>query len=208
MPLRVKNRIGIFGGTFNPVHLGHLIIAQGAMEARELGKVFFVPASIPPHKRAPGLLPARHRVAMLEAAIEADPRFEMSTLELERNGPSYTVDTLEQFRELHPAAELHFIIGSDTLLELHTWKQVYRVLELATIVTFVRPGFEPRTLTPDRLKLDAPWPEKLLAGVTACHLVELSSSEIRYRVAESMSIRYLVPAAVEMYISEHHLYGK
>jgi nicotinate-nucleotide adenylyltransferase len=203
-----QTRIGILGGTFNPVHLGHLIIAQNALEKYELSKVLFVPSATPPHKKASALASATHRVAMLNSVIESDPRFEVSDIEVVRKGPSYSVDTVAQLREMHPGAELYFIIGSDSLTELHMWKEIRKLLTMCTFVTFARPGSSISAITPERLKLEAPWPERLLAKVSSLHMVDISSSEIRYRVAEGMSIRYLVPQAVEIHIAENHLYGR
>jgi nicotinate-nucleotide adenylyltransferase len=201
-------RIGILGGTFNPVHLGHLILAQNALEKYELSKVLFIPSATPPHKNAAALVSASHRMAMLNAVIETDPRFEVSDIETAREGPSYSVDTVAQLSEMHPGGKLYFVIGSDSLTELHVWKDIRKLLAMCTFVTFARPGSCVSAITPGSLKLEPPWPERLLSNVTSLHMVDISSSEIRYRVAEGMSIRYLVPHAVEIYITEHHLYGR
>jgi len=201
------SKIGILGGTFNPVHLGHLILAQNAIERYELSRILFVPCANPPHKDNSSLLSATHRIAMLQAATEDDPRFEISDVETARKGPSYTVDTISELKAAYPDASFYFIIGSDTLTELHLWKDIYRLLTMCTFITFSRYGFDVRTITPESLHLDAPWPERLLKEAATLHMIDISSSEIRHRVAEGMSIRYLVPQAVGMYITEHHLYG-
>lgn len=200
-------RIGILGGTFNPVHNGHLLLAQSAIEAFDLCRILFVPCAFPPHKSTTELADAGHRVAMLQEAIEDDLRFEICDVELRRGGTSYAVDTLLELRELFPGAALHFIIGTDTLPELHLWKDAGRLLTLCTFVAFARPGCGPDVVLEKDIRLDPPWPQRLLENVQSSRRVDISSSEIRYRVAEGMSIRYLVPRGVEMYIAEHSLYG-
>jgi nicotinate-nucleotide adenylyltransferase len=199
-------RIGILGGTFNPVHLGHLILAQDALERFELDRVFFVPCAQSPHKTAEPPIAAAHRAAMLEAALEGDPRMEVSRAEIERGGVSYTIDTVEDFARRFPGAEICFIIGADTLAELHRWKDIGRLLERCAFVTLARPGFDVDAIAPESLRLPPPWPERLLARVAAGHAVDISSTDVRMRLAEGLRVRYLVPDAVEMYIREHHLY--
>jgi len=204
----VKNGIGILGGTFNPVHIGHLIVAQSAVETFDLSKVVFIPCAQPPHKGSSGLAAARHRLAMIEAAIEGDLRFEVSDMEIKRGGVSYAIDTVRELRQVHPESNVYFIIGSDTLPELHLWKDAYDLLKLCAFVTFARPGRNAGPPRPEDLHLDPPWPAELLKCYSSFRLVDISSSDIRYRMAEGMSIRYLVPPAVEMYIAEHRLYVK
>lgn len=199
------NRIGILGGTFNPVHFGHLVLAQSAYECIDLSKVLFVPSNMPPHKKGFNLASAEHRKAMIDAAIEDDLRFELNDIELKRKGASYSIDTVMELKRESPKAEIVFIIGQDTLPELHTWKRIYDLLALCRFVTFRRPGVD-KIFEPSALKLDAPWPEKLLKDVHEGVMVDVSSTDIRYRIAEGMSIRYLVPVHVEMYILEHRLY--
>jgi nicotinate-nucleotide adenylyltransferase len=205
MDIGTQSRIGILGGTFNPVHLGHLILAQSAVETFNLSRLLFIPCAIPPHKRTSALLPAQRRLDMINAAIEGDPRFEVSDIEIERGGISYAVDTVAALTRSYPDSELFFVIGDDTLPELHQWKDIYSLLPMCRFAAFSR-GRERGTLRPDDLKLDPPWPERLMADFTAGRRIEISSSDIRYRVAEGLSIRYLVPDAVEMYIAEHGLY--
>ncbi|MDP6522756.1 MAG: nicotinate-nucleotide adenylyltransferase [Kiritimatiellia bacterium] len=206
--LRTKpqTRLGILGGTFNPVHIGHLILAQNAMEIFDLAKVLFVPCDNPPHKGRSMLLEPRHRLAMLEHALEGELRFDVCDVEIERGGISYTVDTLTELEQRYPDTSLHFIVGTDTLTELHTWKDIYRILDMCTFVSLCRPGADVSRISRESLHLDPPWPDRLLANVATGRLIDVSSSDIRYRVAEGLSIRYLVPDAVEMYIAEHGLY--
>lgn len=201
-----NTRIGVLGGTFNPVHLGHLILAQDARDLFELDRVLFVPCDKPPHKDASTVIPATHRLAMLQAALKGNPAFEICDLELRRCGTTYTVDTLRKLLKQHAHEELVFIIGSDTLPELHLWKEIDALLKLCRVVTLIRPGFDLKTLNEAKLKLPPPWPKHLLREAAQGHAVEISSSDIRHRVAEGMSIRTLVPQPVELYIAEHRLY--
>jgi len=201
-----RNAIGILGGTFNPVHIGHLLLAQSAVETYDLSTVILVPCNLPPHKPAFNLIPERHRMAMIEAAIEGDIRFSVSDMEIRRGGISFAVDTAAELRRQMPETDLYFIVGADTLPELHLWKDIYTLLSLYTFAPFTRPGIPVETFSHEQVQLDAPWPARLLKNVTTGRGVDVSSSDIRHRIAEGMSIRYLVPAAVEMYIAEHSLY--
>jgi nicotinate-nucleotide adenylyltransferase len=173
-----------------------------------LGRVLFLPGDKPPHKDATTIIPATHRLAMLRAALQGNPALEICDLELQRGGTTYTVDTMRALTKLYPQAELVFIIGSDTLPELHLWKEIEALLKLCRFVTLARPGFDLKTLSADKLKLPPPWPKTLLSQVAKGHTMEISSSDIRHRIAEGMSIRYLTPTPVELYISEHHLYTR
>jgi nicotinate-nucleotide adenylyltransferase len=201
-------RLGVFGGTFNPVHLGHLIMAQDAIEAFDLSRIIFVPCARPPHKPGADLAPAQHRLAMLETAIEGDLRFEVSDMEIQRGGTSYTIDTMRALAADHPGVEMFFIIGADSLVELHLWREIEALLGLSRVITIARPGVNLEALQARDLKLRDPWPERLRADIRVGHLVNVSSTDIRYRTAEGMSIRYLVPPGVEMYIAEHSLYRR
>lgn len=201
-------RLGVLGGTFNPVHLGHLVIAQDALEHFELSKVMFIPCARPPHKVATELAPAAHRLAMLESAIEGDLRFEVSDIELRRGGTSYTIETMRTLAAEHPGVELCFIIGSDSLVELHQWREIEALLSLCRLVTLARPGIDLDALKSLDLRLKEPWPDRIRADIRVGHLVNVSSSDIRYRVAEGLGIRYLVPPGVDMYIAEHSLYRR
>jgi len=206
MDLETQSRIGILGGTFNPVHIGHLVLAQIALESFDLRKVLLIPCAKPPHKERGNLLSAGHRVAMLEAALEDSLTLELCDIEVRREGPSYSIDTVEQLREEYPGMELCFLIGSDTLPELHSWHRIYDLLERCRFITFLRPGHGPEMPEPESLRLDPPWPERLLKDVMTGRRIDISSSDIRHRVAEGMSVRYMVPRAVETYIAEHGLY--
>jgi len=205
--MHTRQTIGILGGTFNPIHLGHLILAQTALETYALTKVIFIPCAKPPHKDSAGILDAGHRLAMVEAAIEDSLFFETSDIEIQRGGPSYAIETVCALHELYPDADLFFITGTDTLKELYLWKEIYALLPLCTFLTFTRPTHGAESIQSTDLHLDAPWPQRLLKHVSPGRLIEISSSDIRHRVAEGLSICYLVPKAVEMYIAEHGLYG-
>ncbi len=202
----MKERIGIFGGSFNPVHLGHLVAAQDALEHMGLARVIFLPAAQPPHKHGIPLAPAADRLAMIRLAIAGDARFEVSDDELNRGGVSYTVDTLRRFRERLPDAQLYFLIGGDSLLELHTWREIEQVLQLAEIVTVGRPGVALDRLNASTLRLPDPWPARLAANLVAGHRIDISSTDIRNRISKHQTIRYLVPDAVERYILDQKLY--
>ena len=193
------------GGTFNPIHMGHLVVAQDAMEKFNFEQVIMMPCAMPPHKRCSKLAPAAHRIAMVSAAIEGDLKFSVSDLEIERGGYSYAIDTVRELHAIYPEHDINFIIGSDSLTELHLWKDIYALLEICEFRIMRRPGDRAVPRKKD-IQLKAPWPGRLLANAAIGHLLEISSSDIRHRVAEGMSIRYLVHPAVEMYIAEHRLY--
>lgn len=203
-----RPRLGVLGGTFNPVHLGHLIMAQDALEHFELSKVLFIPCAQSPHKSPKELAPACHRLAMLEAALEGDLHFSVSDMEIHRGGVSYTIDSMQALSRDYPNSDLYFIIGADSLVELHLWKDAIRLLNLCRVVTIARPGIALKELNQAGLKLPEPWAERLMADVRVGHQVNISSTDIRYRVAEGLSIRYLVSPTVDMYISEHSLYRR
>lgn len=193
-----EQRVGLLGGVFDPVHNGHLIAAEAAREACGLRRVMFIPASDPPHKRYTGLAPAQARAEMVRLAIQDHPCFELSPLELRRAGRSYTVDTLSELRQaLGEQVGLFLIIGADNVTEIPTWHRPDRILELATVVVVRRPG-----ATPDRA--DPALTRRMHFVETP--FIEISSTDIRRRVREGRSIRYLVPREVENYIYEHGLY--
>lgn len=203
----MKKRVGILGGTFNPVHIGHLLLAESAVEAFGLSHVLLMPCAVPPHKAADPLAAAEHRVAMLERAVEGVAELGICRLELERGGTSFAVDTLRAFRERFPEADPWFLIGMDSLLDLHQWRDVATLLTLCTFATLERPGYDHRPAAGD-LNLPTPWPEQLLSHIAPGRRVDVSSSEIRSRIAQRRSIRYLVPRSVEAYIMEQGLYRR
>jgi len=186
----LRARVGVFGGTFDPVHVGHLAIALAALESVPLDRVLFVPARRSPLKDRDPLASVSDRVAMLEAAVASEPRFALSPVELDRDGVSYTVDTLEALRS---EGDLFLILGSDALADLERWREPDRIRELATILVAARPGApEPDPMHGARA-FDAP-------------RLDISSRELRARAARGMSLRYLVPDAVWEHIKERGLY--
>lgn len=199
-------RLGILGGTFNPVHLGHLMMARDALERFRLDRVIFMPCARPPHKPARDLAPDTDRLAMLRLAVRDEPRFAVSDLEIRRGGVSYTIDTIKALQRRHPRARLHFIIGSDSLFELHGWREVGELLRRSVFIALERPGFSLSQLTARRLRLPEPWPRRLARTVFRGHVMDISSTEIRARVAAGLSLRYLVTPAVAGYIRKKKLY--
>ena len=197
-----RKRIGILGGTFNPIHVGHLLIAQDALEQGELDCVRFIPTALPPHKHADHLATAAQRLAMVRLAIRGDDRFALDDLEIKRGGKSYSVDTLTELRRREPEAQFYFIIGGDSLAELHTWKNVARLVELCSFIVVTRPGFK----SVANMKLGAAVRRKLRLQFVAGHLCEVASRDIRSRVARGQSVRYLVPENVFRYIQLRKLY--
>ena len=199
-------RIGILGGTFDPVHLGHLLIAEESRISLGLEQVLFVPAGRPWLKEGQPLTEACHRVRMVELAISANPSFEVRRSEVDRPGLSYTVDTLGEMRsELPPETELFFILGLDAFESFHRWKEPARILELCRLVVVSRPGYADE----ERDRLMARYQD---GGDRICllpvHNVDFSATEIRRRASAGISFRYQVPEAVEAYILERGLYRR
>ena len=196
-------RCGILGGTFNPPHLGHLICAQEAYLQLELDQVMMVPARIPPHKPVNDEPGAEHRLALCRLAADGDERLSVSDIEIERDGPSFTVDTLAALHEREPDTELFLIVGGDVAAGFPRWREPERVLSLATLAVAKRRGTARSAV------------EESLAGLSGGERtryfrmprVGVSSTEIRRRVRSGTPVRYLVPDAVAAYIDEHHLYG-
>ncbi len=206
VPQPSARRIGIVGGSFDPIHLGHLIIAQDALERLELDEVVFIPAAIPPHKQHLQQEDAEHRLNMLKLATEGDLRFSVSDVELRRGGVSYTYETVRALKNEHPDDDWILIVGSDTLVELHTWYKIDELLELCNVASFLRPGESSVDGIGKKIELSAEHKDQLLGNLIEAHLIEISSTEVRMRVAEGLGIHYLVPPEVEMYIYEHGLY--
>ena len=195
-------RIGLLGGTFDPIHAGHLAAAKAALDCAELDRVMFIPAAQPPH-RPRAIATADDRLEMCRLAIEGDTRFVVSDVELERGGPSYTVDTLAELRRSHPGDQLRLILGWDAARLFSTWRRPDEVRALATIVVVARPG----SAAPRKADLE---PAGLGGqGVILClePTPDVSASEIRRALASGESIAGKVPAAVERYIAAHHLYA-
>jgi nicotinate-nucleotide adenylyltransferase len=185
-------RLGIFGGTFDPPHTGHLVVAQEVHFRLGLDRVLWVPAAVPPHKRDHRITPGAVRLEMVRAAIAGDDRFEASDLELRRGGVSYTVDTLRELRQARPDDELFLIVGADQLTELDSWREPGEIRRLAKLVAFGREGEDPGEV----------------AGVKVVPVprMDVSSTEVRRRIGAGEPVRYLVPAAVEAVVREARLY--
>ena len=221
-------RVGVFGGSFNPIHFGHLLLADEICEILDLDRVLFVPAAQPPHKPAHDLAPARHRFEMTALAVREHPRFEVSDMELRRAGPSYTVQTLEALRS---RGDLHLLIGSETFLDLLNWREPRRVVRLARLVVVPRnsTGFESEASAAQKVLKELGLPGFVHApGESAGHgagpftttgvslpaapwlvraaSLPISGSDLRRRAREGRSLAYRMPESVAAYIREHRLY--
>jgi nicotinate-nucleotide adenylyltransferase len=184
-----NEKIGLYGGTFDPIHNGHLILARDALERLELSKVVFLPARISPHKLDRPPAPPDARCRMVAAAIAGEPQFEMSACEINREGPSFTIDTVRGFQERFPEASLYYLIGDDNLTELETWKDIGILRQAAQFVVLSRAGMPFLSQFP-----------------TITRHIEISSTEIRSRVARGLSVRYMVPLPACELIAELGLY--
>ena len=191
------SRIGVFGGTFDPVHHGHLIMAQEAVVRMKLDRMLFMALNRPPHKRAPQLAPVEHRIAMLRLATRGNARFEVSRLEADRGGTSYTVNTLETLRLKH-RGELFFLLGQDSLDDFPRWREPERILRLARLVVVPR-GAKKAGSIPARIRRRV--------VVLEPPRIEISSTEIRRRLRRGLTVRYWTPDPVLRYVSRHGLYN-
>lgn len=196
-------RIGIFGGSFNPIHMGHLIVAEEIRNALELDKVIFIPAGSPPHKLQSNLASAEDRYNMVKLAIQNNPGFEISSMEIERKGKSYSFDTLTELKNQCKDIDMHFIIGFDTLKELHTWRNIQGIFNIVSFAVANRgnEAIEIKQWIEER--------KKAYGGVieyVPIPDIQISSTDIRKRIMDGRSIRYLVPESVEEYIKARGLY--
>jgi nicotinate-nucleotide adenylyltransferase len=201
-------RIGVFGGSFDPIHLAHLILAEQCREQARLDQVLFVPAARPPHKLRQDLTPFAQRVEMLSLAISGQPTFRIDELEKDRPGPSYTVETLDHIQKRYPGAELFLLIGGDTLRDLQMWYEPAGIVARATLLVAARPGTSLLSIEELRQKVGLPADAPLRMEVVQVPLVDIASSDLRQRVREGRSIRYMVPRAVEAYLQDKQLYQK
>ena len=199
-------RLGLYGGSFDPIHYGHLLLAECCRETLRLDEVWLIPAAVPPHKQSRELAPAKHRVEMLELALASHEQIKVSRLELDRGGVSYTLETLTAVKQLHTTATLLLLMGADSLHDLPTWREPARICELA-IPAVVRRGGSPE---PDFSVLaplvSAARLSEIRAAQVEMPLVELSSTDLRSRAGEGRSLRFRTPRAVEKYIETHGLY--
>jgi nicotinate-nucleotide adenylyltransferase len=216
-------RLGIFGGTFDPPHLGHFRAAESVREAMALDRILFVPAAVPPHKSGPGITPAEDRYRMVRAAVEKEPFFEVSRIELDRNGPSFTIDTLGRIESEMPGSKVFFITGIDSFRDIRTWHRWEELLKSYSLVVHGRPGsalstaYEavpekwhssfialPESGMGSEARVDVSGTVFLLHAVT----LNISSTEVRSMIRAGRSIRYLVPTEVEEFIDKRRLYRK
>jgi nicotinate-nucleotide adenylyltransferase len=194
--------IGLLGGTFDPIHYGHLIIAEATRDQLGLDQVEFLPANDPPHKPDDAVSPVEDRIAMVEAAINGVPYFTLNCIEVERVGPSYTVDTLERLKIRRPQDDFYFIVGGDSLRDFPTWKAPARILELASLAIIDRPG-----ATYDLSGLEATLPAlRERSAFIDAPLIDISATILRTRCAEGRSVRFQTPDAVIAYIEAERLY--
>jgi len=194
--VKIRDRIGLFGGSFDPIHTGHLILAQNALDYAGLDKVIFIPTAVPPHKMTRRLTPIEHRLRMVELAIADNEYFELSLLE-KKTEPSFTFESVLHFRGLgYGRGSIHLLVGSDSLGEIGSWREPRTIFENATILAMTRPGHE----TP------ADIPREAAVIIMTAGSNSISSSAIRDLVSMGRSVRYLVPRCVEEYIASNSLY--
>ncbi|MGI6119816.1 MAG: nicotinate-nucleotide adenylyltransferase [Desulfosporosinus sp.] len=198
------DNLGIMGGTFDPIHYGHLVAAEMARVKFNLSKVLFIPSGRPPHKNRSDISAAKLRFEMVKHAINDNPAFEISALELERKGPSYTVDTLRVLRHTYPEHKLYFITGTDALREIFSWREPEEILKMTELIGVARPGFAAGDFL---LQVQQEHPE--IQG--RIHYLEvpalaISSTDIRARVKQGQPVRYLLPEPVRLFMQQHGLY--
>jgi len=199
--------VGLFGGTFDPPHLGHLIMAKSLMDQAGLDRVVFIPSGTPPHKRRKPILAGEHRLRMVRLAVEGNERFEVSDWELGRSEPCYTINTVDQFQRRYPETEFACLIGSDSLGELPTWHRFDELVRKVRILTAWRGGLEMEEILGRlREQVSGEVFEKLRAGVVRTPMIEIAATDLRAAVARGGDVRYLTPEAVRAYILEHGLY--
>lgn len=198
-----KKRIGILGGTFNPIHLGHLMIAEMALEAFNLNRVIFVPAKEPPHKEA-DVIEAKYRLEMVHVAVLDNPNFLVSDVEMKREGKSYTIDTVRYFYNTYgPTTEFFFIAGTDTIQNLPTWKYIEELLDMCEFIGAIRPG------ATEDIGESIEWFGQRGSRIHILEVpeIKLSATDLRYRLRQGLSTRYMLPRSVYQYIKRHKIYN-
>lgn len=197
-------KIGIMGGTFNPIHFGHLFLAENAYEQIGLDQILFMPSKNPPHKEKPYQVTEQQRVEMVSLAIADNPHFALSTFELERNGYTYTADTLTLLKKENPEKEYYFIVGADSLFMMHQWYQPQTVFSLCTVVAAGRNNVEPQILQQQADYLRQQYQARIL--LLDMPTIQIASEEIRERIKEGRSVRYYLPEGVIEFINKNKLY--
>jgi len=194
-----KKRIGLFGGTFNPIHCGHVKAAESVQNMFSFDRILFIPSCLPPHKESVDVASAAHRLKMVELALASFDRFFPSSVEIDARGTSYSILTLNKIKEMFPQTEVFFLLGIDAFLEIETWKDYEDVLEQCSFVVMSRPGFrlsEAKDILTEKYKI----------YLLSINTLDISSSEVRERIRKNQPIEGLVPENVENYIKERRLY--
>ncbi len=198
-------KIGICGGTFDPIHLGHLAVAELVRSEYNLDKVLFIPSGMPPHKNLENVTAPIHRLNMVKCAVSSNPFFEAVALEVERSGYTYTVDTLKELRGLYPeGTEFYYIIGADVVMDLLSWKNAPEVFKLTNFIAVMRPGFSNEAFNERLVFLRSKY--EMNISSYQIPLLDISSTFVRDRIKEKKSVKYIVDRDVEEYIIENHLY--
>ncbi len=202
-----ENGILLFGGTFDPIHNGHLIVSRSAAEQLGVKKIILIPSALPPHKQDRVAADAQNRLAMARLAVEGDPLFEVSDCELHREGPSYTLDTVRYFRKKYgPELPLYWLVGADSIEELPGWYKIRQLVEESTIVTAGRPHYNQYSWDRFNHILDNSQIAHLQKNLLSTPLLDISATDIRHRIRHGLSLRYLVPEPVRNYIFRNKLY--
>lgn len=199
-----KKKLGIIGGTFDPIHNGHLILAEHARVEFSLDDILFIPTGNPPHKDKEKISFTNHRYEMVSLAINSNPWFHISSIEMEKEDTTYTVDTIESIKNLYKDREIYFILGADSFCNIHLWKSYKRLLELCNIIIAKRLDTDNELLDEKLSSLTKIYKESIY--ILESPLIEISSTNIRNRVKKGLSIRYLMPESVEFYIEKNKLY--
>ncbi len=197
-------KIGIMGGTFNPIHFAHLILAESAYEQLSLDKILFMPSKTPPHKLHENIVNDKHRIRMIQLAIRGNPHFELSCMELEREGITYTAETLEELTKNYPMDEYYFIMGADSLFQIEDWRRHDRIFQLSRIVAAVREHVTEQEMEDQINHLTNQYEARIHLLYTPN--MDVSSKMLRQNIKNGKSIRYYVPDPVFQYIMEHQLY--
>lgn len=202
----MSKKVGIMGGTFDPIHYGHLLLAQSALETFELDEILFVPSGTPWLKESTKVLPKNKRVSMTGMAIESNPDFALSTIEIDREGNSYSYETIEELKSHNPGVEYYFIMGADSLLEIEKWKYPDRLMKECTLLVAVRDDCDKEGLEKQIAYLKSKYEANIC--ILNAKRVDISSTQIREYVAEGKSVRYMLPDSVIDFISKNHLYER